>query len=114
MRALLVARKQLQGKLIDVELSIRGILRGFGLKVGHVTRKNFAARIQELVAGQAMLERVAGAMLSAQAILPEEFNSLHKALLSTVRSDAVCRKLSRRWTIQPASKNQRRRALYLG
>ena len=45
-RALLVARKQLQSKLIDVELSIRGILRGFGLKVGYVTRKNFAARIR--------------------------------------------------------------------
>jgi transposase len=33
-RALLVARKLLQGKLLDVELSIRGILRGFGLKTG--------------------------------------------------------------------------------
>ena len=30
-RALLVGRKLLQGKLLDVELSIRGILRGFGL-----------------------------------------------------------------------------------
>src|SRR5262249_11204767 len=30
-RALLVARKQLLGRLLDVELSIRGILRGFGL-----------------------------------------------------------------------------------
>ena len=89
-RALLVARKQLQKKLIDVELSIRGILRGFGLKVGHVTRKDFAARIQELVAGQAMLERVAGAMLSARATLQAEFNKLHKAMLSIVR--AVCRK----------------------
>ena len=35
-RALLVGRKLLQGKLLDVELSIRGILRGFGLKVGEV------------------------------------------------------------------------------
>ena len=33
-RALLVGRKLLQGKLLDVELSIRGILRGYGLKVG--------------------------------------------------------------------------------
>jgi transposase len=33
-RALLVGRKLLQGKLLDVELSIRGILRGFGLKLG--------------------------------------------------------------------------------
>src|SRR5262245_52329362 len=44
-RALLVARKQLLGRLLDVELSIRGILRGFGLKVGQVTRKTFEARI---------------------------------------------------------------------
>jgi transposase len=52
-RALLVARKQLLGRLLDVELSIRGILRGFGLKVGQVTRKTFEARIRELVTGQA-------------------------------------------------------------
>src|SRR6202023_100431 len=61
-RALLVARKQLLGRLIDVELSIRGILRGFGLKVGVVTRKSFEARIQELVTGQATLERITTAM----------------------------------------------------
>jgi transposase len=93
-RALLVARKQLQSKLIDVELSIRGILRGFGLKMGHVTRKDFAARVQKLVAGHAMLERIAGAMLLARATLQAEFNKLHKAMLSIVRSDAVCRKLA--------------------
>jgi len=50
-RALLVARKQLLVRLIDVELSIRGILRGFGLKVGPVTRKNFEARIREFGCG---------------------------------------------------------------
>jgi transposase len=33
-RALLTARRLLQGKLHDVEMSIRGVLRGFGLKVG--------------------------------------------------------------------------------
>src|SRR3954469_20235295 len=57
-RALLVGRKLLQGKLLDVELSIRGILRGFGLKVGAFSKGRFAARIRELVTGQAMLERV--------------------------------------------------------
>ena len=93
MRALLVARKQLLGKLIDVELSIRGILRGFGLKVGQVTRKEFEVRIWELVAGQATLERIAGAMLSARATLKAEYEKLHKAVLAIVREDAVCRKL---------------------
>jgi transposase len=93
MRALLVARKQLLGRLIDVELSIRGILRGFGLKVGQATRKEFEARIRELVTGQATLERIAGAMLSARAALRAEYEKLHKAVLTIVREDAVCRKL---------------------
>src|SRR5262245_8690254 len=92
-RALLVARKQLLGKLLDVELSIRGILRGFGLKVGQVTRKTFEARIWELVAGQATLERIAEAMLSARATLQAEYEKLHKAVLAIVREDAVCRRL---------------------
>jgi hypothetical protein len=78
-RALLVARKQLLGRLLDVELSIRGILRGFGLKVGQVTRKTFEARIRELVTGQATLGRIAEAMLSARATLQAEYEKLHKA-----------------------------------
>ena len=92
-RALLVARKQLLGRLIDVELSIRGILRGFGLKVGAVTRKGFEARIRELVTGHATLERIAEAMLSARAALKAEYEKLHQAVLAIVREDAVCRRL---------------------
>ena len=40
-RALLTARKLVQSKLHDIELSLRGILRGFGLKVGPTTPKLF-------------------------------------------------------------------------
>src|SRR5437870_7291743 len=50
-RALLTARKLVQAKLLDVEMSLRGILRGFGLKVGKTTARSFAARIEELAAG---------------------------------------------------------------
>jgi transposase len=76
-----------------VELSIRGILRGFGLKVGPVTRKGFEARIRELVTGQTTLERIATAMLSARAALKTEYERLHKVVLSIVREDTVCRRL---------------------
>ena len=92
-RALLVARKQLLGRLIDVELSIRGILRGFGLKIGLVTRKGFEARVRELVTGQATLEHITRAMLSARAVLKVEYEKLHKSVLAMVREDAVCRRL---------------------
>jgi transposase len=93
MRLLLVARKQLLGKLHDIELSLRSILRGFGLKMGHVTRKGFAARVQELCAGQATLEKIADAMLSARASLQKEFDKLHTAIMVIVRADAVCQRL---------------------
>jgi transposase len=92
-RALLVGRKLLQSKLRDVELSIRGILRGFGLKVGEVSKGRFAARIRELVAGQPMLERVVEPMLRAREALQAEFHVLHRAMLAIVRADATCRRL---------------------
>ena len=43
-RALLAGRRMLLGKLLDLELSIRGILRGFGLKLGETTKSGFAGR----------------------------------------------------------------------
>jgi len=92
-RALLVGRKLLQGKLVDVELGIRGLLRGFGLKLGDVSKGRFAARVRELVAGQPMLERVAEPMLEAREALRREFHVLHRAVLAIVREDAVCRRL---------------------
>ena len=72
---MLVGRKLLQGKLLDVELSIRGILRGFGLKLGEVSKGRFTARIRELAAGQAMLERVVEPMLRARDALRSEYLS---------------------------------------
>src|SRR5512136_672442 len=55
-RALLTARKLVQSKLLDVQMSLRGLLRGFGLKVGPTTPSRFAGRIRELVEGNATLE----------------------------------------------------------
>jgi len=92
-RALLVARKQLQAKMRDVELSLRGLLRGFGLKVGEISKGQFAARVRTLVAGHMMLERIAEAMLRAREALQAEFGKLHRAMLAIVRGDEVCRRL---------------------
>lgn len=92
-RSLLTARKLIQGKLLDIESGIRGVLRGFGLKVGTVSRGRFEARIRDLVEGQAMLATVVGSMLAARAALQAEFARLHRALLALVRADPVCRQL---------------------
>jgi transposase len=92
-RALLAARKQLQARLNDIELGLRGILRGFGLKLGDVARGRFEARVRELVAGQAMLEGLAEPMLRARAALRAEFVALHRQVLRIVRVDADCRRM---------------------
>src|SRR5690349_1760589 len=65
-RALLTARKLLQAKNHDVEMSLRGVLRGFGLKVGPTTPRTFSSRVRELVTGHATLSTIAEAMLAAR------------------------------------------------
>jgi transposase len=92
-RALLTARKLVQTKLLDVENSLRGILRGFGLKVGKTTGRSFAGRIQELVKGQPNLEAIGEALLSVRAVLLHEFNTFEKRVRALSRSDTRTRLL---------------------
>jgi transposase len=86
LRAVLTARKLVQSKLRDVENSLRGILRGFGLKVGKTTARSFAGRIRELVAGQANLELIARALLAVHAVLLREFNGLERQVRMMART----------------------------
>ncbi len=92
-RAVLTARKLVQSKLQDVENSLRGILRGFGLKVGKTTDRSFAARIRELVANHASLEMIAEALLSVHSVLLREFKAFEKQVRSMARLDAKAKLL---------------------
>jgi transposase len=92
-RALLTTRKLVQTKLHDIENGVRGILRGFGLKVGKTTARSFAGRIRELVAGQANLEIIAAALLTARAALLREFNNLERRVRSLARTHLQAKRL---------------------
>jgi transposase len=92
-RAMLTARKLVQSKLRDIENHLRGILRGFGLKVGKTTNPGFGKRIRELVANQASLEMIAEALLSVHAVLLREFKAFEKQVRSMARSDTKARLL---------------------
>src|SRR6201747_1333549 len=92
-RAVLTARKLVQTKCQDVENSLRGILRGFGLKVGKTTDKSFAGRIRELVQGHPSLEAIGTAMLSVRSVLLREFNAFEKRVRAMSRCDARTRLL---------------------
>jgi transposase len=92
-RAMLTVRKLLQKKLHDVEMSLRGTLRGFGLKVGETTSKRFAGRVKELVAGHASLEVVVEALVKVHAVLLHEFNGFEKRVRTMARHDPKARLL---------------------
>jgi transposase len=93
MRAVLTSRKLVQSKLQDVENHLRGILRGFGLKVGKTTNRSFGRRILELVANHASLVTIAKALLAVHAVLLREFKAFEKQVRSMARQDAKARLL---------------------
>src|SRR6202043_2122489 len=86
-RAMLVAGKLVQSQLHDVEMSLRGILRGFGLKVGKTKRSEFAGRVKGLVSGHANLEGVVEALLEVRAVLLREFNGFEKRVRQMARAN---------------------------
>ena len=92
-RAMLTARKLLQGKLHDVEMSIRGILRGFGLKVGPTTPKTYAPRVAALVEGHSTLEVIAASLLKAREVLAEDLRGLERRVRALAREDERAQRL---------------------
>lgn len=92
-RAMLTARKLVERKLRDVEMSLRGTLRGFGLKVGRVTSTRFADRIKELVSGHATLQTIADSLLSVHGVLLREYKVFEKRVRVIARDNADVRLL---------------------
>lgn len=93
MRALLSARKAVQQAAMNLELSIRGLLRNFGLKMGLIAKGRFETRVQELTEGNPMLVAAANPILAVRRALRQELAGLEKVLRDHAREDPVCRKL---------------------
>lgn len=75
---MLTARKALQQGFITLEMSLRGLLRNFGLKVGTISRGLFEQRKRELAAGNPMLVAATEPMLRARAALRRELAGLER------------------------------------
>ena len=89
-RTLLTTRKSLQKSKIDLELSLRGMLRNFGLKVGKVSRAQYDTRLRELAAGNVIFEAATEAILRARDALKQELDALEKRLIAVCKADPVC------------------------
>ena len=92
-RALLTGRKAVQKVIIDLELSLRGVLRNFGLKMGPVAKSRYDERVRELAVGNKMLMATAEPILRALAALRKELDLMEKQVRSMARSNSVCRLL---------------------
>jgi len=92
-RAILTTRTLIEAKLRDVEMSLRGVLRGFGLKVGKTTPTNFAERIKQLVSEHSNLQVIADALLAVREVLLREFRSFEKRVRTMARHDERARLL---------------------
>jgi transposase len=93
LRTLLANRKLLKRKLIDLENHIRGAIRTYGLRVGHVSRKTFDARVRELLgSADAVFEVMISTMLAVRQTVLEGYQKLHGVLLKAVMRDPVCRR----------------------
>lgn len=93
MRALLSSRKAIQQAASSLELSIRGVLRNFGMKMGQVAKGRFEQRVLELAEGNPMLEAAANPILSALRALRQELTGVEKLLRDHAKADPVCRQL---------------------
>ena len=93
-RALLGAREQLAGMRRDVENQVRGLLRSFGRLMGAARGAAFAARAEELIAGEPLLTLIVRPLLRVRERLRDEALGLESELVAEARADPVCRRLA--------------------
>lgn len=92
-RTRLTARDTLARRTRDLENSIRGLLRGYGLRVPRALRGRWDAAVRQLVSGHPGLVSIFEPLLQARAALQAQFTVLDKQVRDAARTDPVCRRL---------------------
>jgi transposase len=93
MKLLLVSRRLMKRKMLDLENGIRQSLKMFGYMVGRrVQRSTFVGRVRELTAGDQLMEIAVDGMLACWQLLWDEYRKLHKLLIQLVGRDELCRR----------------------
>ena len=92
-RLLLGARDTLARRMRDLDNSVRGLLRGFGLRPPRFLRERWSGAVRQLIAAHPMLMSAIDPILIARAGLCQELARLDKLVRDQARDDAVCRRL---------------------
>jgi transposase len=92
-RALLTARSTLVRRLRDIENSVRGLLRGFGIRLAVMLRGQWDARVREAIAGHPALLAILDPLLVARSALRDQVAIIDKRVRDAARQSEVCRRL---------------------
>lgn len=95
LRTLLIGRKAMLAKVLDMENMLRGLIRPYGLKVGKISTGRFDMRIRELTESVPGLTEIVAPLLEARGVMRRQFAELHRLALRAARADdAVQRMMS--------------------
>jgi transposase len=84
-------RETLVRQVRDLENSVRGLLRGFGLRVPVLLRGRWSAAVRSLVEGHPSLPTIFEPSLQARETLREQLAVLDRQVRDAARDDRVCR-----------------------
>lgn len=91
-RLLLVQRRNLKRKFLDLENAIRHSLKVFGIRLGKVGRGSMERAVRDAVAGDTMTAGLMDCMLRARAALWAEYLVLNKLVVQMAMRDELCRR----------------------
>jgi transposase len=92
-RAMLSARATLVARLKDIENSVRGLLRGFGLRLPKGMRSRWDVGVRDAVAGHPTLLHIMEPLLVSRGALRDQLAVLDKRVRDAAKADRVCRRL---------------------
>jgi transposase len=93
LRLLLSARETLSRRIRELDNSVRGLLRGFGLRIPTGARGRFGSLARELISDNPVLVEAIQPILGARDALAIEFAKLDKLVRDRSRKDDACRRL---------------------
>lgn len=93
MRMLLVQRRNLKRKFLDLENTIRHSLKVFGIRLGKVGRGSFEQAVRDALTEDPVTRSMMDCMLRARDALWIEYLTLNKLVVQIAMRDELCRRL---------------------
>ena len=92
-RTTLVARKKFVEHMMAIEITIRGLLKVHGLKLGALHRCQFAAKVAAMLSNEPDLRMAIEPLLEARNMMRKQKAILDRRISQMARQDEVCRRL---------------------